>query len=101
MAIEGVMRVGQVQLRVMDMEAAVRHYTEYGGLQEVARDANRVYLKAWDEFDHHSLVLRESDDPGLDHFAFKVRHESDLDRIEGAAHDPMGCGGTRARDLLL
>jgi catechol 2,3-dioxygenase len=83
MAIEGVMRVGQVQLRVMDMEAAVRHYTEYIGLQEVGRDANRVYLKAWDEFDHHSLVLRESDDPGLDHFAFKVRNESDLDRIEG------------------
>src|ERR1035438_10487916 len=50
MAIEGVMRVGQVQLRVMDMDAAVRHYTEYIGLQEVCRDATRVYLKAWDEF---------------------------------------------------
>jgi catechol 2,3-dioxygenase len=77
------MRVGHVQLRVMDMDAAVRHYTEYIGLQEVGRDADRVYLKAWDEFDHHSLVLRESDDPGLDHFAFKVRADSDLDRIEG------------------
>jgi len=39
MAIEGVMRVGQVQLRVMDMDAAVRHYTEYIGPQEVCRDA--------------------------------------------------------------
>jgi len=83
MAIEGVMRAGHVQIRVLDMDAAVKHYTEYFGLIETARDATRVYLKGWDEFDHHSLVLREADEPGMDHFAFKVRHESDLDRIEG------------------
>jgi catechol 2,3-dioxygenase len=83
MAIEGVMRAGHVQVRVMDIDAAVKHYTEFYGMLEVARDASRVYLKAWDEFDHHSLVLREADEPGMDHVAFKVRHESDLDRIQG------------------
>jgi catechol 2,3-dioxygenase len=72
-----------VQIRVLDMAAAVKHYTEYYGLIETARDAERVYLKAWDEFDHHSLVLREADEPGMDHMAFKVRDEADLDRIEG------------------
>ena len=83
MAIEGVMRAGHVQIRVMDLDAARKHYTEYYGMIEVARDPHRVYLKAWDEFDHHSLVLRESDEPGMDHVAFKVRNEADLDRIEG------------------
>jgi catechol 2,3-dioxygenase len=83
MAIEGVMRAGHIQLRVLDLDAAVRHYTEYIGLQEVGREGGKVFFKAWDEFDHHSLVLREAEEPGLDHYAFKVRSEADLDRIEG------------------
>ena len=33
---------------------------------------DRVYLKAWDERDHHSLILRPADQPGMDFFAFKV-----------------------------
>lgn len=49
MALTGVLRPGHVQLRVLDLEAAVRHYGEVLGLWEVARDPQgRVYFKAWD-----------------------------------------------------
>jgi len=89
MAIDGVMRTGHVQLRVMDMAAAVHHYTEYYGLIQTAAEGDRVYLKGWDEFDHHSLVLREADEPGMDHVAFKVRCEADLDRIEGELRERL------------
>jgi catechol 2,3-dioxygenase len=73
MALNGVLRPGHVQLRVLDLAAAVRHYTEVLGLIETARDAQgRVYLKAWDEHDHHSVVLREADHAGMDFMGFRV-----------------------------
>ena len=43
--LKGVMRPGHVQIRVMDMDEAVAHYTDLMGLIEVDRDdQNRVYL---------------------------------------------------------
>ena len=81
MAIKGIMRAGSVQLRVKEMGPAVRHYTEVLGLIK-SHEGNdgRVYLKAWDEHDHHSVVLREAETAGMDHMAFKV---SDNDALLG------------------
>lgn len=82
MSMNGVMRPGHVALRVMDLQAAVRHYTDVLGLLETGRDAQgRVYFKCWDEHDHHSLVLREADRAGLDYLGFKVLDEATLDRL--------------------
>ncbi len=80
MAITGVMRIGMVALRVLDLEAARHHYCEVLGLIPTASTADRLYMKAWDEHDHHSLVLRQSDHAGVDYCAFKVRTDADLDR---------------------
>ena len=49
--------------------------------------AGRVYLKAWDERDHHSIVLRQADRAGLDFFGFKVAGSADLDRFEAELRD--------------
>lgn len=84
MTMSGVLRPGHAAIRVMDLDAAVQHYTEVVGLIETARDPKgRVYLKAWDEHDHHSLVLRQADHPGLDYFGFKVADEGTLDELAG------------------
>lgn len=80
----GVMRLGRVEVRVMDLEKSIDYYSNVIGLQMTARENNRAYFKAWDEEDHHSLILVESDHPGLEHLAFKVRYEQDLDRFEKA-----------------
>lgn len=51
-----------------------------GGLHEVGREPDgRAYLHAWDEFDRHSVVLRQTDAPGIDYVGFKVANEADLD----------------------
>ena len=82
MAIRGVLRIGEVAIRVLDMAAARRHYADYIGLIEVpVADAAQVYFKAWDEHDHHSLVLREAASPGLDYFAFKVFDDATLSQL--------------------
>ena len=99
MAITGVMRPGHCQLRVLDMEAAVNFYTNVMGLKPMGRDAQgRAYFKCVDEFDHHSLILRQADRAGMDFYAFKVRDAATLDRFErdlnvyGVATERMPAG---------
>jgi catechol 2,3-dioxygenase len=83
MALTGVMRPGHCQLRVLDLEQAVRFYTDVMGLQPMGRDASgRAYFKCLDEHDHHSLVLRQADRSGMDFYAFKVRDDATLNRLE-------------------
>jgi len=77
------MRPGHVSVRVLDLEEALVHYKDRLGLMETDRDAQgRVYLKAWDEHDRFSIVLREADAPGLDYMAFKVKGPEWLDKYE-------------------
>jgi catechol 2,3-dioxygenase len=76
------MRIGRAELRVLNLEESINYYTNIIGLELVGRSEGRAYLKAWDEYDHHSLVLQEADSPGLDHFAFKVQNETDLEYYE-------------------
>lgn len=88
MAMTGVLRPGHAQIRVVQLDAAVNFYRDVLGLGETGRDSvGRVYFKAWDERDHNSVVLRQADGPGIDHFAFKVRDPETLDRLERDLHD--------------
>src|SRR6266404_9343490 len=82
MAITGVLRPGHVSIRVLDLNEAVKHYTEVLGLLETARDAHgRVFLKAWDEHDHHSVVLREADAAGMDYMGWRVDSPATLKKL--------------------
>lgn len=85
MALTGVLRPGHVQLRVLDLDQAVRHYSEVIGLWETARGPDgRVYFKAWDEHDHHSVVLRQADEAGMDFMGFRVDSPATLKRLADA-----------------
>src|SRR5881394_12665 len=80
MALKGVLRPGYIQIRVTDLDAALKHYVDRVGLHQVSREPDgRIYLRAWDEFDRHSIVLRPADMPGMDYAGFKVASEADLD----------------------
>jgi len=90
MALEGVMRPGHAQIRVLELDKAVGFYRDVLGLVETGRDASgRVYLKCWDERDHNSIVLREADAAGIDFIGFKVRDEATLDMLA----DKLGAAG--------
>lgn len=79
----GVMRIGHISVKVMDMAAAVHHYEKVLGLKTVHTDADgNVFLKCWDEWDKFSLILTLSEQAGLNHVAYKVEKESDLDALQ-------------------
>lgn len=76
----GVMRIGHVALRVMDMEAALKHYENVVGMKVTHKDdKGNVYLKCWDEWDKYSVILSLADHAGMNHVAYKVKSDQDLD----------------------
>ena len=79
----GVMRIGHLNLRVLDMTAALKHYVETLGLQKVDEDAQgNVYLKCWDEWDKYSFILSPADHAGMNHIAYKVQKDAELDEFK-------------------
>ncbi|MDR1558783.1 MAG: catechol 2,3-dioxygenase [Clostridiales bacterium] len=84
------LRPGLVQIRVLDLEKTLDFYTNILGLDIVGQTSDgRVMLKAYDEFDHHSVTLRKADEAGLDYVAFKV---DSRDTLELMARQTLGFG---------
>ncbi len=80
MAVTGVLRPGFVQIRVLDLDETVPHYRDRIGLEMAGEpEGGRAFFRAFDEFDRHSVILREADSPGVDWVGFKVASETDLD----------------------
>ncbi len=91
MALTGILRTGLVQLRVLDFEETLVHYRDRIGMEVVGQiDDNHLMLKAYDEFDHHSLVLHRADKPGLDFMCFKARDEETVERIARESQEKYG-----------
>jgi catechol 2,3-dioxygenase len=85
-----ILRLQHVEVRVPDLELCAAYYTEVLGLIETARDVRdgvqRVFLKCWDEHEHHSVVLRQAPTYGLDHLSFKLAEAGDLDYFTDRLH---------------
>lgn len=94
-------RIGYVHARVTDLDEAISHYSNTLGQTVIAQEDGKVYLKSWDEFDHHSVVLEEGG-VGLVKLGFKVHTEDDLADFEnrisrfGASSERMSKGESLA-----
>jgi len=79
----GILRLSHATVRAPDLELALAYYAEVVGLVVTGEEAERAYLKGWDEHQHHSLILRKAPTYGLDSLTFKVVARSELDRLAG------------------
>ena len=78
----GIMRIGHVDLNVLNIEESRNYYEEIMGLTVTKEDADgTLYFKCWDEWDKYSLVLRPSDEATFNRVAYKVKDDSDLDDL--------------------
>lgn len=71
------------------LDKSLRFFRDVIGLDEVERRDGVVYLRAWGEFEHHSLSLREGP-ANVDHIAWRARSAEDVDRFA----ERLGLGGT-------
>ena len=78
------LRPGLIQIKVLDLDKTLSFYKDILGLSEVGKTSDgRVMLKTYDEFDHHSVVLRKAETAGLDYVGFKVLNVNELEAMKG------------------
>jgi len=76
-----ILKTGHVELRVTDLARARAWYVDLLGFVETTQEDGRLYLRGYEEWEHHSLILRQAATPGLGHIAFRVASEDDLDQL--------------------
>lgn len=64
--------LGHVALQTPDLETSLNFFRDAVGFEEVEREDGTVYLRATDEFDHHSLSVTEGDSAGVDHIGWQT-----------------------------
>ncbi|MDT7861838.1 MAG: 3,4-dihydroxyphenylacetate 2,3-dioxygenase [Saccharolobus sp.] len=77
-----VLRLSHVCIRVTDLDKAKYFYVDLLGLVETERDGDYIYLRGIEEGQHHSLILKKANSPGLSYIGFRVANEKELDKAE-------------------
>ncbi|MGA8942178.1 MAG: 3,4-dihydroxyphenylacetate 2,3-dioxygenase [Thermoactinomyces sp.] len=77
-----IIRLHHVNINVTDLEKARHFYVEGLGMIETEADENNIYLRGLDDGNHHCLVLTQAERPSLNHLAYRVAKDDDLDKLE-------------------
>lgn len=80
-----ILRAAHIEFRVTDLDRAADFYLGLLGFIQTERDAQRLYLRGYEEWQHHGLVLRKASSPGVGHLAFRVAGDADLERLSELA----------------
>jgi 3,4-dihydroxyphenylacetate 2,3-dioxygenase len=73
-----IIRCAYAELIVSDLAASRAFYVDVLGLVVTYEDENAIYLRAFEEYLHHSLVLRVGPVPALAVLAYRVRSSAEL-----------------------
>lgn len=77
-----VAHLGHAEIRVTDLERSKKFYTDIIGLYVTEETDEKIYLRAWQDWDHHTLTLTRGEGPGLDHVGWRVEKPEDLAAYE-------------------
>lgn len=74
-----IIRAGRAVLHVQDLEASRKFYVDALGFIETESDNEHIYLRGLEEHNHHSLVLKKENEPGIEVISYKVQSDGDLE----------------------
>jgi len=77
-----IVRSAYAELIVTDLKRSRWFWVDVLGFVVTAEDAGALYLRGYDEFVHHCLILREGPRPAATRIAFRVRSPEDLEKAE-------------------
>lgn len=86
-----VAHLGHVELLTNRFEESLDFFTRIYGLTETAHDKGSAYLRAWDDYEFHTLKLTASDTTGVGHVGYRTSSPEALER-RVAAIEKLGCG---------
>ena len=76
----GVRKISHASYETPDLDKQVEYYTDVLGLSLIAQERNAVYLAS--TCDHHSVILRQGDQPKCARLGFQLGPDDDLDAFE-------------------
>jgi catechol 2,3-dioxygenase len=72
-------------------DESLKFFVDVMGMTETARKGDSVYLRGWDDYEHHTLKLTAAKTSGMDHMAFRARSPQALERrvaaLKGSGYD--------------
>ncbi len=86
-----VAQLAHLELLTPKPDQTLRFFTDLLGLQETEREGQSVYLRAYEDFYHHTLKVTEAPKPGLGHVAWRTTSPQALQR-RVAAIESSGLG---------
>jgi catechol 2,3-dioxygenase len=96
--------LGHAEILTPKFEESIAFFKDIMGLHESGRTENSVFLRAWGDYELHTLQLTRAKTSGIGHFAFRTRSAEVLDKmaaylqangVEGEWHEPgFGQGRT-------
>lgn len=87
-----VAHLGHVEMFTNKFDESLDFFTRVYGLTLSGQDENSAYLRAWDDYEFHSLKLTRSDTTGVGHIGYRTSSAEALDR-RVAAIKAGGYGG--------
>jgi catechol 2,3-dioxygenase len=78
--ITDIAHLGHIELLTPKPDESLRFFVEVLGMTETTRQGDSVYLRGWDDYEHHSLKLTAAKTAGMRHFAFRTRSQQALER---------------------
>lgn len=79
--------LGHVEMLTPKIEESLKFFVDVVGMQESGRKGQSVYLRAYDDYEHHTLKLTAAKEPGIGHFAFRSWSKQALERRAKALKD--------------
>jgi len=80
-------QLGHVTLSTPDIEKSLWFFRDILGMEEVARDGNKAYLRSYQEHEHHSLVLVDSNVAELEHVSLRTARPEDVELYARQLHN--------------
>jgi catechol 2,3-dioxygenase len=72
--------LGHIELLTPRFDDSLNFFVNVMGMTESGRRGDSVYLRGWDDYEHHTLKLTASKVAGMGHFAFRATSPEALQR---------------------
>lgn len=73
--------LGHIELVVTNVDESTAFFTKILGLQLSERREGQAFLRGWQDWDHHTLILTEGDEAGVAHVGWRVPTEADAEAL--------------------
>lgn len=78
--LQEIAHLGHVEIRTPRPAESLHFFQEILGMEVTQRQGQSVYLRAWGDYDCHTLKLTEAEQPGLGHVGWRTMSPQALER---------------------